>query len=349
MDLNYQSTTLASGSRPGIQIAVAMQPRLIAKFFDEQLSEQLNSLGTVVTIDSWADLHVGDAPAKLIGADVLVTGWGTSRIDKAVLDLAPKLRAIVHSAGSVKHLIDASAFDRGIHVTSQAESNALPVAEFAVAMILLAGKGVFTVGHQYRASRIYEDPYDQSADIGNYGRRVGIVGASKIGRRLIELLAPYDIEVTIHDPYLSDEEAAVLGVRRTSLRELMASSDVVSLHAPLNESTTGMIGRDELALLRDGATLINTARGELLNEDALIAELQSVRINAVLDVLGPLTANAEGPLWELPNVVLTPHMAGSMGNELHRLGSGVLEDIRDLVRTGRIRKAIRAEEFALLA
>lgn len=332
-----------------MEIALAMEPRLFGRFFDEDAQRRLHSMGNVEIISSWQDLREGDAPVSLSRAEVLVTGWGTGGIDDAVLDSAPQLRSIIHSAGSVKGLIPEGCYDRGISVSSQAELNALPVAEYALAMILLAGKDVIGAQQGYRSRRENDDPHAATAGIGNYGRRVGIVGASKIGVRLIELLSPFDLEIVVYDPFLDYQRARQLGVRGLSLDELMATCSVVSLHAPLNPSTRGMIGARQLALLPDGATLINTARGDLIDEHALIRELQAGRIKAVLDVLGATAADSRSPIWNLPNVVLTPHLAGALGNELRRLGEGVLADLEDIAVHGRMSRAIPAEAFALLA
>jgi phosphoglycerate dehydrogenase-like enzyme len=163
--------------------------------------------------------------------------------------------------------------------------------------------------------------------VGNFGKTVGIVGASRIGRRVIELLRPFQLDVLVSDPYLDADAARRLGVDRRELDELLAASDVVSLHAPALPSTRHMIDARRLALLRDGATLINTARGSLVDQDALVAELASGRIDAVLDVTEPEVLPPDSPLYELPNVVLTPHIAGALGVELRRLGDAAIDEI----------------------
>ncbi|SDE17050.1 hydroxyacid dehydrogenase [Auraticoccus monumenti] len=331
-----------------MDIVVAMRPRLVEWFFDDEALARLEALGRVTLVGSYADLTSGDAPAALAGAEVLVTGWGTGPVDEAVLDSAPRLAAVVHSAGSVRHLVTPRCWDRGVQVSSQAAANAVPVAEYALAMILLAGKDVFRAQRVYRSRRHPVDQQEVLAGRGNYRTRVGLVGASKIGTRVVELLRPFDLEVVVHDPYLSEERAAALGVRAVGLDELMATSRVVSLHAPMNESTRHMVGAAQLALMPDGATLVNTARPGLVDEAALLAELVSDRIQAVLDVT-TLDSDPDSPVWDLPNVVLTPHVAGALGGELRRLGDGVVTDVEALARTGRIPAAITAEAFALLA
>lgn len=160
-----------------------------------------------------------------------------------------------------------------------------------------------------------------------YRRTVGVVGCSRVGRRVIELLRQLDVTVLVHDPYLPESELRALGAIPTGLDQLVAAGDVVSLHAPATEETRHLMDRRRLALLRDGATLINTARGSLVDTEALIAELRTGRIDAVLDVTEPDPLPADSPLFDLPNVTLTPHVAGSLGSELRRMGAFAVAEV----------------------
>ncbi|MFB7559466.1 hydroxyacid dehydrogenase [Streptomyces brevispora] len=268
-----------------------------------------------------------DVAAALAEADVLFTCWGATPLTAPVLAAAPRLRAVVHAAGSVKHHITDACWERGIAVTSAAAANALPVAEFTLAAILFAGKRVLHSADRYRALRADHDWLAELDGSGNYRRTVGIIGASRIGRRVIELLRPFDLDVLLYDPYTDAEQAARLGARLTSLDELCASSSVVSVHAPQLPETHHLIGGAQLAAMPTGATLINTARGSLVDEDALLPELTSGRLHAVLDVTHPDPPLAPSPLYDLPNVLLTPHVAGSLGNELHRMADQALDEL----------------------
>jgi phosphoglycerate dehydrogenase-like enzyme len=205
------------------------------------------------------------------------------------------------------------------------------VAEYTLAMILLANKGILLSREQVRdpEARVLLDP----TRIGNYGCRVGLVGASFVGRHVIELLRPFDLEVAVYDPFLAEAEAAALGVEKVEeLDELCASADVLSVHAPDVEATRGMIGAPQLARLRDGATLINTARPALVDTGALEAELASGRIAAILDVTDPEPIPSDHPLLRLPNVFVTPHVAGAVGNELHRLAELAVDEVARFAR-----------------
>jgi phosphoglycerate dehydrogenase-like enzyme len=243
----------------------------------------------------------------------------------------PNLRLAAHAGGG---LPGAEVLARhGIPTITQIEANSVPTAEYSVAMILLANKRAFTAQSRYRETRGYLDREVHFLDSGNYESRVGIVGAGHVGRAVLNLLQPYDIELVVADPALDAREVERLGARKVELPELLATSDVVSLHAPEMPSTRHLIGPDQLATMRDGATLINSARGGLIDQAALSTELLSGRIGAVLDVAEPDVLPAENLLFDLPNVVLTPHIAGSMGRELHRLADLNIADIRSHLRS----------------
>ncbi|MFJ8495241.1 hydroxyacid dehydrogenase [Streptomyces sp. NPDC094038] len=270
------------------------------------------------------------APA-LAKAEILITGWGAPPLDRAALTAAPRLRAVLHAAGTVRGLISEACWERGLLISSAAHANALPVAEFTVAAILLAGKNAFGLRESLRTGHRLPPAPTEPAAVGNFGRRVGIIGASRVGRRVLELLRPFDLAVRLSDPYVDAAEAARLGVRLVPLDDLLADSDIVSLHAPDVPQTYRMLDRRRLASMPDGATLINTSRGALIDPEALAYELTFGRLNAVLDVTEPEPLPHDSPLYDLPNVFLTPHIAGSLGNELERLGRAVVEEVERLV------------------
>ncbi|WP_339132203.1 hydroxyacid dehydrogenase [Streptomyces sp. f51] len=268
--------------------------------------------------------------ARLADTEILITGWGCPVLDTGTLDALPRLRAVLHAAGSVKSFATPEVWERGIVVCSAAAANALPVAEYTLAMILLAGKNVFAHRERLRAERAF--PHDGTLPAtGNFGRRVGVVGASRIGRRLIELLRPLDLEVGLTDPFVDEAAADALGVPLLPLDKLLSGSDIVTLHAPQTPQTRHLIGRRELALMPAGSVLVNTARGSLVDHDALVEALRAGRLSAILDVTDPEPLPADSPLYDLPNAFLTPHLAGSQGNELARLGLSVLAETERLL------------------
>jgi phosphoglycerate dehydrogenase-like enzyme len=238
-------------------------------------------------------------------------------------------------------------FARGIAVTNAADANAVPVAEYTLAAILFANKHVFEFAETYRRERRRISPsHSAGPEVGNWQKTIGIVGASRIGRRVMELLKPFDMVVLVASPDVGPEQAAVFGAEACSLDELLRRSDVVSLHAPSLPETRHMIDARGLGLMRDGATLINTARGALVDEAALLKELTSGRINAVLDVTEAEPPEPTSPLYDLPNVLLTPHLAGAVGDERHRFGRLIAGEVERFVNGEPLRHAITAELFA---
>ena len=206
-------------------IAFAMQPSRTQHVLPEALIRRLDTIGRVLDtapMQSFDDEHA----AKLLAAtEILITGWGSPAIDAAALAQAPHLKLVVHAAGTVKGLLGDSLFDRGILVSHAAQANALPVAEFTLAAIIFAGKKVFQFRDLYTADRNRNRTIPMHAEgIGNYGRTVGIIGASRIGRRVIELLAPFDYRILLYDPMVDTAEAARLGVEKAELNALMASA-----------------------------------------------------------------------------------------------------------------------------
>jgi phosphoglycerate dehydrogenase-like enzyme len=151
---------------------------------------------------------------------------------------------------------------------------------------------------------------------------------------VIELLGSFDFTVLLYDPYLADDDPVLADATRAGLDELFRRSSIVSVHAPLLPETTGMIGRRQLDLMRPGSVLINTARGAIVDHDALVQAVRAKGVRAILDVTAPEPLPAGHPLRELPGVILTPHVAGSRGNELRRLGESAVREL-ELLAAGR--------------
>jgi phosphoglycerate dehydrogenase-like enzyme len=329
------------------QAVLAMRRDLPPRLFDRPLWNRLHDLVAVAPDLVLDDFNAGaDAGAGFLAdAEILVTGWGCPPITTAVLEAAPRLAAVVHTGGSVKAHVTEACWARGVVVSSAAAANALPVAEYTIAAIIMAAKGARALEKAYRARRGGIDTLSEYPGIGGYRRTVGVVGASRIGRRVIELLRPFDFEVSLYDPLVDADEARRLGVRLVDLPDLLRGNDIVTLHAPSLPSTRHMIDRAGLASMRDGATLINTARGALVDQDALVRELVAGRLHAVIDVTDPEVPPADSPLYDLPNLVLTPHIAGALGNELHRLGACAVDEIDRYVAGLPFLHAVAAHEL----
>jgi phosphoglycerate dehydrogenase-like enzyme len=309
---------------------LAMRPDVADAAFPPASRERLDALATVdygLIVTDFAELRAREA---LAGTEILLTGWGCPALDAEVLAAAPKLRAVIHAAGTVKNHLGPDFWTRGILASSAAGANAYPVAQFTLSVILLAGKRTFEMARRY-ADGAYK-PAAVSPRFGNLGRTVGVIGASRIGRLLLPMLTAHGFHVLLADPTLTAADAAALApepgtLELVTLEDLLRHSDVVTVHAPALPETHHLLDEARLALLRDGAVLVNTARGTLVDTDALVRHCASGRIDAFLDVTDPEPLPPGHPLFQLPNVVVTPHLAGAMGTEIAELGAFAITEV----------------------
>jgi phosphoglycerate dehydrogenase-like enzyme len=266
-----------------------------------------------------------DLIALLPSADACITSWEVARLDADVLSAAPNLRAMAHMGGSVRRFVSDALWERGIHVTSAAPALARHVAETTLGLMIVGMKRIWPLGRHVRAGGWRDTPYWPSREL--YGKVVGIVGAGNVGRYVIELLQPFNAQILLYDPFVSEEEAENLGVTLCELDELVRQADVISLHAPAKPDTVHLLNADRLGAMKDDALLINTARGTLIDEEALVKELSKGRLFAFLDVTDPEPPALESPLRRLDNVVVTPHIAGCI-EDCTRMGEMAVEELR---------------------
>lgn len=326
---------------------LAMDPEVTDAVFPGELRERLDSLLDIRPTDPVDDFLMPAARSALAQTEVLITGWGCPAVDSAMLAAAPRLAAVFHAAGSVKGHLAAQVWDRGVVVSSAAEANAGPVVEFTLAAITLAGKRAFALARQYTAGQ-FATRADRSV-IGGDGRRVGVIGASRIGRPVIRRLVMAGYRVLVADPYLSSDDAAALGASLTEVDDLCAESDIVTLHAPDVPRTRHLIDERRIALMRGGTIVINTARGALVDTEALTRACASGHLDAVLDVTDPEPLPPGHPLLSLPNVLVTPHLAGASGMEVRRLGGYVLAELTAYLHGQPLRGQIHRDDLPILA
>lgn len=314
------------------KLAFAMAADKTRHVFDDEALTRLARTCDIVQTSPLEEFSSPEARKLLAEIDILITGWGCPMVTADVVRAAPNLKLIAHAAGTVKFTLDPAVYEAGIRVTHAADANAVPVAEYTLASILFANKRVFELRDRYRADPGRRTTYAlMDEPIGNYHRTVGLVGASRIGRRVAKMLTGFDFTVLISDPFVTMDDPVLARAELVDLDALMERSDVVSVHAPALPATRAMIGAREFKLMKDGAGFINTARGAVVDEAAMIAELQTGRIHAVIDVTDPEIPNLNSPLYTLPNVFLTPHVAGAVGMERLRLGQLAIEEVERFV------------------
>ena len=286
-------------------------------------------------------------PGLLRDVDVIFSGWGAPVFNREFLEAAPNLKAVFYASGTVKGFVTDEFWARGIELSGANSVFVLPVAEFAVSQILFCLKH----GWQFALETKRLRNYAQHTPVpGAFGSTVGLVSLGAIARRTRELLRPYDLKVIAYDPLMAKTEAEKMGVTLCSLEEVFALSDVVSLHTPWLPETEKMIRAEHFAAMKEGATFINTARGAVVDEAGL-AEVFSKRpdLFALLDVTWPEPPPPESPLYDLPNVIITPHIAGCMSRECRRGGRFVVEELGRYLRGEQLQGRITKEQLAFIA
>jgi phosphoglycerate dehydrogenase-like enzyme len=288
------------------------------------------------------------SPDLLADVDLIFSGWGMVPLDATLLSHAPRLAAVFYGAGSIRYFCTDALWERGIVVTSAYAANAVPVVEFTLAEILLSLKRVWYYSRAVRDLHGY--PAGRHTVPGAYDVTVGLLALGTIGRLVAERLATFDLRVIAYDPFVSAADAAALGVELVSLDELFRRSQVVSLHAPWLPETEELITGAHLAAMPPDATFINTARGAIVREQEMIDVLrQRPDLFAVLDVTHPEPPAANSPLYTLPNVVLTPHLAGSLGRECRRMGRAMVDELRRYLAGEPLRWSITRTQAAHMA
>ncbi|ASN22645.1 hydroxyacid dehydrogenase [Arthrobacter sp. YN] len=319
----------------GPVVVIAMSREAFAQQFDGTHLDRVRRCADLSQPELVEDLHNPVHHERLAKAELLLTSWGTPSLTDDILDRMPRLKAVFHCAGTVKHLVGDSFWARGIQLTNAADANAIPVAEFTFASIVLAGKKAQFYSREAVASRPplgVNHPRHPFGTVSNYQQSIGIIGFSRIGRRVVEQVSRLHRSTCwVADPYASREAVELAGGQLCPLQEMLPKVSILSIHAPALEETRHMIGAKELAMLPDHATLINTARGSLVDTAALEAECASGRLNAVLDVTDPEPLPSSSVMWGLQNVSITPHIAGSLGTETFRMTDQALQEMERFV------------------
>ena len=308
----------------------------IAVLMDAPLRATLLSEKTMARLAEWGEVAVNETDKAeketvkqiIAGADIAITSWGVPQLDKEILDCAPNLRFVAHAAGSVKGIVSDELYARGIRVVSSARILSYGVSETALGLTICACKNVFAFNEEIHNGGWVED-YSVITEL--FDITVGVVGCGFAGSHYIELLQAFGVNVLAYDP-------------------LLAESDVVSLHAPALDSTRHMINGRALSLMKDRAILINTARGALVDEEALAQALRGGKLKyACLDVTDPEPPAADSPLRGIPNCIMTPHLAGLANNGKLKIGAHVADEIGRFLTGGTLVSEITQAMLATIA
>lgn len=319
------------------------------QLFPETTRGRLDTLAQVRWLPEGASSRIPESwgvPTEDV--EIILATWGMPRLDGDLLERLPSLRMVAYGAGTVKGFVTADLFASGVVVTHAATVLAQSVGEWCL-MVALAGQRRLMPFHEEMRRGGWKQ-----AHVGHghqlTGKRVGLVAMSQTARAFRPLLAPFHCEVGVYDPYLTEDGASALGVTRfASLHDLCGWADILSNHVPKTPETEGLIGATHLARLRDGALLINSARAGAIDQVAMIRELQSGRIGAALDVYPVEPAPPDDPLRQLPNVIVTPHVAGATWENRAQLGSTMVDEIERFVTGKPLRFTVSADRLATMA
>ena len=286
-------------------------------------------------------------PSVLADVEVLLSGWGCPVLDANLLAKMPLLKGVFYGAGSIRGVVTPAFWERTIPITSSYAANAVPVAEYTLAQIILCLKRAW---QQVFAIRSRHDYVRSMTVPGAYGSTVGIISLGMIGRLVARRLQELDVCVVAYDPFVEPDSAADLGVELCSLEDVFRRADVVSLHTPWLPQTEGMIGGAHFAMMKEGASFINTARGAVVREHEMLNVLKIRRdLFAVLDVVWPEPPADDSPIFDMENVILTPHIAGSLGDECRRMGRIVVEEVNRFLHGEPLHWAISRERAEIMA
>ncbi|MBC2604426.1 hydroxyacid dehydrogenase [Puniceicoccus vermicola] len=289
------------------------------------------------------------SPGSFSEVEIVFSGWGCPKMDEELLDALPNLKALFYGAGSVRYFVTESFWKRSILLTSSFRANAIPVADYTVASVVFALKRAWLDNRAIRSNR---ETVNRDLSPGVYhGSTVGIVSLGAIGQLVCKRLFSMNLDVLGYDPYAPSAIFDEFGVQRVnSLREIFRSSKVVSLHAPLLPSTVGMITGELVRQMPEGGVLINTARGGLLAESEVYDVVKDrPDLFAVLDVLTEEENLNASPFARLPNVFLTSHIAGSIGNECYRMGDFAVDEAERYLSSRPPLDAVVEEKIELMA
>lgn len=304
-------------------VFVALPERLYRLFFSPEVEGHLHSFADVTRNETDRDLSEEEMSERVREVAGAIFGWEGGGLTKRNIAQAKRLKIIGQAGGTVKHIDSEAALARGIVIVHSAPAMSTSVAEFALALILNCLHDITFYDRLIRARQ-----EGRVLPLGREltGKRVGLIGFGLIGQKLSGLLAPFDVEILVYDPYVSEEVIVDLGASRASLEEVLTTSDVVSVHAGLTSETYHLLDRGRLDLLRPGVILVNTARGDIVDQEALVEKLKEGRLRAALDVFSeePLPVSYE--LRDLDNVILTPHRAAYTEEAYDLLGRLVVED-----------------------
>lgn len=309
------------------RIALIMNSGTRNMVISEKTIKRLKLIGDVVLNRSGTD---SESIKKVIGdATIAVTSWGNKALDDDILSVCPDLKIVAHAAGSVKPIVSDKLWSKGIRVISSANVLSMGVSETALGFTIAASKNIFALNDNIHSGG-WAEGKENIKDL--YDLKIGVVGCGWAGRHYIELMKAFSVDILLYDPFISESRAVEIGAKKVDFHDLLKSSDIISIHAPSIPETYRMFNQKTLSMMKKDAVLINTARGSLIDEEALYEHMKAGNLKyACLDVFDPEPPAADHPLRKLKNCIMTPHLAGQANNGLLKIGQHICEEIERIL------------------
>ncbi|MCK9190612.1 MAG: hypothetical protein M0P10_03575 [Sphaerochaetaceae bacterium] len=283
--------------------------------------------------------------------EYIFSTWGMAQFNESEIKrYFPSLKCVFYGAGSVQYF--ARPFlNCGVRVFSAWGANAIPVAEYTVSQIILANKGFFKLQNLYRERGRAEALEVVNKYPGNFRTKVGILGCGMIGSMIIEMLESFDFEILVYDPFLSNERAKEMGVKKVELNTVFEECQTISNHIAKNERTNGLIKYEHLSKMRDYTTFINTARGTIVDEEGLKRAMRENKtLVALIDVLDPdENRDVSDDIFKVENIIITPHIAGSHTNEIARMGQYMEDEYHRVLKNEKCRWEVKLKDLEKMA
>ena len=299
----------------------------------------LESLGEVTYNKLDRHLTVAEMRDALVDVDVLVGGWGLPKLTGEVLAKANKLKLVAYVCGSVANIVTDEMYDKGIRIVSGNEGFAISVAEGTMAHILAAQR------HFYEYDcRVIEGGWKttKTSTKSLLGKTVGIVGLGSIAKHLLTMLKPFHVKIKLYSNHTTAEKAAEMGVQKADLEEIFSTCDIISVHSAKTDANHHLVNDHLLRLMKDDALLVNTARGDIIDEEALVRHVQSGHIRASLDVYQKEPLPADHPLRTLgARVNIQPHLGGPTMDYRYAAARLVIDDIARMQKGEELQNEIK--------
>lgn len=305
-------------------------------FYTEENISLANSLGDIVWNETEKKLNIEDVKDKIADCDVYITSWGSPPLDDNILKYAPNIKLLCHMCGTVVPVMSDEMWEKGIRVISGNDYFAESVAEGTITYMLSSLREIPKYSYMLKVERRWKNNLDPAYYTqGLLGKSVGIVSYGAIAKHLVRMLQVFRVKIKVYDIVeIPKEEKEKYGIEQVSLEELFKTSDIVTVHTPLNDNTYHLIDEKYLSLIKNGALFINTSRGAVVDQAALTRELNSGRFHAVLDVYEKEPPEKDDPLFDCPNLIMIPHMGGPTTNLRKIIAHDLLLECKGFIDNG---------------